>query len=316
MDANRFDALARSLIVTVSRRAAFSGLIAGLIAPLLVDPAAAKRRKRRGRTDHAGRDADRAGGARVGIEKKKPKKKKKKNPTPCAATCTGKPPCADDGCGDPCETCAGAGQTCGGGGTPGVCGCIPLNACPIGQNCGTVPDGCGGTLACGTCTAPQTCGGGGSPGVCGSAGCVPSCQDDNGTSRNCGDDGCGGSCGDCLSFGVGGVCNSNGHCTCLEGYRGCGSDCADILTDERHCGRCDQPCPGGNCCSGFCTDPLYSPGACGGCGNVCPMGHATCCNGQCVNLLDNPAHCGNCARFGGECPQGWGCVGGQCRPAG
>ena len=151
--------------------------------------------------------------------------------------------------------------------------------------------------------------------MCGSAGCIPDCEDDNGTSRNCGDDGCGGSCGDCLGFGVGGVCNSNGHCTCLEGYRGCGSDCADILTDERHCGRCDNVCAG-ICCIGFCADPLYNPGNCGGCGNVCPMGHATCCNGQCVNLLDNPAHCGNCARFGGECPQGWGCVGGQCRPPG
>ncbi len=28
---------------------------------------------------------------------------------------------------------------------------------PAGQTCGTAPDGCGGTLQCGTCTAPQTC---------------------------------------------------------------------------------------------------------------------------------------------------------------
>jgi len=38
-----------------------------------------------------------------------------------------------------------------------------------GKNCGTIPDGCGGTLSCGACTAPQTCGGGGVANVCGGA---------------------------------------------------------------------------------------------------------------------------------------------------
>ena len=37
----------------------------------------------------------------------------------------------------------------------------PKTTCPAGDNCGTVSDGCGGTINCGTCTAPQTCGGGG-----------------------------------------------------------------------------------------------------------------------------------------------------------
>ncbi len=32
---------------------------------------------------------------------------------------------------------------------------------------GSVSDGCGGTLSCGTCTAPKTCGGGGTANVCG-----------------------------------------------------------------------------------------------------------------------------------------------------
>jgi hypothetical protein len=30
----------------------------------------------------------------------------------------------------------------------------------------TIPDGCGGTLTCGACSAPQTCGGGGVANVC------------------------------------------------------------------------------------------------------------------------------------------------------
>ena len=45
--------------------------------------------------------------------------------------------------------------------------CVPLTTCPGGDNCGTIPDGCGGTVSCGSCTAPDTCGGGGTPNVCG-----------------------------------------------------------------------------------------------------------------------------------------------------
>jgi hypothetical protein len=116
---------------------------------------------------------------------------------------------ASNGCGGiiaSCGTCSPP-QTCGGGGTAGVCGgtsgCVPLTcaqagvtcgpagdgcgnliqcgACDaggsgctpetcsqLGYNCGPAGDGCGGTIAtCGTCTPPLTCGGGGTPGVCG-----------------------------------------------------------------------------------------------------------------------------------------------------
>jgi hypothetical protein len=46
--------------------------------------------------------------------------------------------------------------------------CKPVTCGFLGLNCGTAGDGCGGTLNCGTCTAPATCGGDGTPGVCGS----------------------------------------------------------------------------------------------------------------------------------------------------
>ncbi len=95
-----------------------------------------------------------------------------------------------NGCGNTCT----APQTCGGGGTPGTCGCTPM---PCGGRCGSVPDGCGGMISCGgcpgasnmccnsmcvdtdtsnmhcggcnmPCTSPQTCGGGSAPpGMCG-----------------------------------------------------------------------------------------------------------------------------------------------------
>ncbi len=79
---------------------------------------------------------------------------------------------AGDGCGNllQCGSCA-AGQACGNGGKPGVCGpiddCTPRTCAQDNYNCGMSGDGCGGTINCGTCTAPDICGGGGRPNVCG-----------------------------------------------------------------------------------------------------------------------------------------------------
>ena len=55
------------------------------------------------------------------------------------------------------------------GGTP----CVPTTCAAQGKNCDTLPDGCGGTLSCGNCTAPDTCGGGGTANVCGKSGGTP-----------------------------------------------------------------------------------------------------------------------------------------------
>jgi hypothetical protein len=81
--------------------------------------------------------------------------------TPCCPTCDAAHLCSS-GC---CNTAAGAcgacpnGWTCGGGGTPGVCGCTAATCGSLGKQCGSWPDGCGGTLSCGNCPsgATQTC---------------------------------------------------------------------------------------------------------------------------------------------------------------
>ncbi len=137
-------------------------------------------------------------------------------------TCTTLTTCpAPDDCGTIAADCGGtvltcgpacaAPETCGGGGTPNVCGCTPtVTSCPSGDDCGTVPNGCGGNVSCGpACTAPQTCGGGGTPNVCG---CTPvtSCP----SAFECGTipDKCGGhvKCGKCEA---GRVCK---HHLCVE----------------------------------------------------------------------------------------------------
>jgi hypothetical protein len=79
-----------------------------------------------------------------------------------------------DGCGNiiQCGSCP-TGQTCGGAGVAGQCGstgCTPYTCetVPHGPaDCGTIGDGCGGTVECGTCNAPQTCGGIGAANRCG-----------------------------------------------------------------------------------------------------------------------------------------------------
>jgi peptidoglycan/xylan/chitin deacetylase (PgdA/CDA1 family) len=87
--------------------------------------------------------------------------------------------------------------------------CSPTTCAAQGKNCGTLSDGCTGSLNCGSCTAPQSCGGGGTSNVCG---CTPTTCAAQG--KNCGSisNGCGGtlSCGSCTSpqsCGGGGTAN-------------------------------------------------------------------------------------------------------------
>ncbi|MBW2524283.1 MAG: heparinase II/III family protein [Deltaproteobacteria bacterium] len=82
----------------------------------------------------------------------------------------------------------------------------------LGAECGTISDGLGGTVDCGTCTDPETCGGAGIDNQCGRSDCDPlSCADQPGA---CGEipDGCGGvvDCGPC-PLGAG---DDEGGCSC------------------------------------------------------------------------------------------------------
>jgi hypothetical protein len=86
-------------------------------------------------------------------------------PTTCAAQGKGCGPISD-GCGGilQCGSCP-SGQTCsaanacvaggtgGGGGT-----CTPTTCQALGKSCGSVSDGCGNTLQCGSCPSGQICG--------------------------------------------------------------------------------------------------------------------------------------------------------------
>jgi hypothetical protein len=179
---------------------------------------------------------------------------------------------AGDGCGGTlaCGVCP-SGQTCGGGGTPSVCGtpsCTPETCAEIGIQCGPAGDGCGNLLQCGSCPSGQTCGGGGLPGVCGDQPCTPkTCAQQN---ISCGPagDGCGNqlACGTCPSGQTCGGGGTPGACgaptciptTCAQLGANCGpvaDGCGNLL----QCGTCTgtQTCGGGgtpNVCGGGGTN--------------------------------------------------------------
>ncbi len=92
-----------------------------------------------------------------------------------------------------------AGQVCQNNTCVNTCTPITQGVACSGKNCGSVSDGCGGTINCGSCVSPNTCGGGGAANVCG---CTPTETANNcSNSRVCGsiDNGCGTqvNCGSC-----------------------------------------------------------------------------------------------------------------------
>lgn len=184
----------------------------------------------------------------------------------------------------------------------GVC-CAPTTCAAQGKDCGTIPDGCGGTLTCGTCAGPQTCGGGGTPNVCG---CTPTTCAAQGATCGSIDDGCGVKL-DCGSCAADQVCSQAGCCTPDCTGKTCGAD--DGCGGTCQTGSCPtfQTCRGG-----ACVDPC-SLGTCADCGTnycaalpggdaICMIDSSTLCLSECVSdsdcfspfttCLSSPSVCG------------------------
>ena len=85
------------------------------------------------------------------------------DPNQCPRVEHGTAVCTKDSCG---FTCA-QGYEVSPDGKSCVAKCTPTTCTAQRATCGTIPNGCGGTLECGNCTAPQTCGGGGVANACG-----------------------------------------------------------------------------------------------------------------------------------------------------
>jgi hypothetical protein len=244
---------------------------------------------------------------------------------------------AGDGCGNEiasCGTCTPP-ATCGGGGTPGVCGgmgCTPTTCTAQGIQCGPAGDGCGNEIQCGNCPNGQTCGGGGVPGKCGKPTCTPTTCAAQGIQCGPAGDGCGNEiqCGNCppgqtCGGGGPGKCGApdGGVCqpeTCAQENIQCGP-AGDGCGGQIDCG----PCPAGQTCGGggvpgMCGKPSCTPDTCASLGLQCgPAGDG--CGGvlQCGNCPSNEG-CGTCAPPGtcGSCCTPTTCakLGFNCGPAG
>ncbi len=149
-----------------------------------------------------------------------------------------------------CGDCSN-GYTCQINGTCTKNPCVPATCASLGRNCGTVSDGCGGTLTCGNynggCQTGYTCQT--DRGFCVQNPCVPATCASLG--RNCGtvSDGCGGTltCGNynggCQT---GYTCQTNGTCTknpCTDTCESLGYQCGDktICGEIVNCGSCVYP---------------------------------------------------------------------------
>lgn len=207
-----------------------------------------------------------------------------------------------NGCGGTidCSAACTGGQTCDA--TSGTCTgtCVPAT-CQVGQ-CGSVSDGCGGNLACGTCP-------GGDPCVanqcCQPASCVPG---------QCGNfsNGCGGS----LSCGCAqGESCQNGHCACqpltqCPPTARCGSipdGCGGTLVCADQCAPLGQSCDvvARSCVACSPTSCAVQGAECGqisnGCGGSLSCGSCGAgeqCSGANQCLACTPA---SCQGVGAEC---------------
>jgi hypothetical protein len=204
---------------------------------------------------------------------------------PAPNKCLGETTCAKsgancgplgDGCGGviDCGTCSAG--SCGGGGTPSVCGMPPCTAVTCGKlgfTCGPAGDGCGGQLNCGACTGADLCGGGGQPGVCGHGQiCTPKTCGQLGYDCGPAGDGCGGqlNCGTCISpqaCGGGGTPSVCGAPVCTPktcagiGPKACGpiaDGCGGLL----HCPGCSEPETCGGQTLSTCGVPPTCTGLC------------------------------------------------------
>jgi hypothetical protein len=228
-----------------------------------------------------------------------------------------------DGCGRPldCGDCP-TGQTCGGDGTPGVCGsgsgmCTALTCAPTGGRfCGTIGDGCGHALDCGSCPSGQNCGGNGKTNVCAGmlGGCTPlTCDQPNG--RFCGVVGNG--CGlplDCGACPAGQICGAKTSGVCAPDPGSC-TPLTCQTASGRYCGSIGDGC-GGTLACGDCPTGQTCGGA--GIANVCGAPAGTCTATTCTPTGgrycgDIGDGCGKALACGG-CPSGQTCNAGVCGP--
>ncbi len=175
--------------------------------------------------------------------------------------------------------------------------CTPTTCTEQNANCGTLPDGCDGTLACGECPVGQTCGAAG-PNLCGEGECTPTTCVQAGAECGSISDGCGNllDCGGCPSGETCGAITANQ----------CGIICVPTTCDEQNaeCGSISDGCSGtldcGACSAGE-TCGAQAPNQCGE--GACVPTTCAAEGAQCGSIPDGCSGTLDC----GECGPGQVC---------
>ncbi len=227
--------------------------------------------------------------------------------------------CTTDTCvsGSPSHVRLPAGTPCGGTNTCtsfGTC-CTPTTCSVAGRSCGSLSDGCGATLDCGTCPPGDSCSGG-------------TCRCSNGV-RDGGEAGvdCGGTCPSACPNGT--ACFSPTQCTsgaCVDGFccnEACGGLCRSCR--QTRTGQPDGTCanvtngtdPDGECSAESTTScgrtGMCFNGACGlhPAGTVCA---APTCSGSTQSNADTCNGTGTCVDGGSaSCGGSYVCSAGSCQ---
>ncbi len=211
-----------------------------------------------------------------------------------------------------CGNCSN-GYTCQINGTCTKNPCVPATCASLGRNCGTVSDGCGGTLTCGNynggCQTGYTCQ---TNGTCTKNPCTDTCES---LGYQCGDKTICGEIVNCGSCVYPQICQPSGLCICTPESntafcsrlnKNCGSVTAlDNCRVSRtvYCGDCTPPltCNSNNVCS--CT-PESNTAFCNrlnkNCGSVTALDNCrvsrtvycgdctgTCTDGVCITCTDD-----------------------------
>jgi len=313
VDAERFDRLSRSF-TSGTRRGVLGWLstlsLGGGLAALRGDEVDAKGRHKHKKKKCKPKSRAKTCAGKCGAVKNNCKKTVDCGPCNCnppcpvCQTCTGVPGICvidpkqqGDACGAPGQVCQSAGTctcvanscappaTCGGGGTPGVCGCTPTCAPGV---CGAgAPDGCGGTRNCGACSGTTPiCVGNVCTACSGTTPCPSGCCAGDGT---CQPGTGGGACGSggeiCAVCGGPEVCFAGDCCTPVNptcGATSCNTtnNCGQPVNCCAQAGATNPGCEGGACC-----EQTVSPGSfCSGTVPCCQLGQPgsrRCNSGSC-----------------------------------
>ena len=205
-----------------------------------------------------------------------------------------------------CGNCSN-GYTCQINGTCTKNPCVPATCASLGRNCGTVSDGCGGTLTCGNynggCQTGYTCQ---TNGTCTKNPCTDTCES---LGYQCGDKTICGEIVNCGSCVYPQICQPSGLCICTPE-----SNTAFCSRLNKNCGsvtaldncRVSRTVNCGDC-TGTCTD-----GVCITCTDDCTLGARECYSTGyrvCGNSDSDP-----CTEWI-QTPCAYGCSGGYCNSA-